>query len=68
MNNTIKYLRNTHDANGNYRRELDEVWDKIPSPFSGVIHLMDSQKPMSATDIMVASHEYAISPGKQRQI
>lgn len=52
------YLRNTH-LDDVYRREMDKVWDKIPSGFSGVAHLLDSAKPMNIADILSEAHGYA---------
>lgn len=53
-----KYLRNTH-LNGKYRKDMESVWSKIPCGFSGVVHLLHSEKPMDIADILSESHSYA---------
>lgn len=53
----MKYLRNTHNANGEYRN-LPE-WKKIPNNLSGLIHHLSPNKPMDIYDIMADIYRYA---------
>jgi hypothetical protein len=63
MNLNKLYIRNTHYKNDSgvweYRRDMYETWEKIPSGFRGVIHLLDSGRPMDLADILSAGHAYA---------
>ena len=53
-----KYLRNTH-VNGVYRKEMDEIWDKIPNELSGIIHSLDPIEWLSILEIRSELFVYA---------
>lgn len=58
LNLQKKYLRNTHNPDGSYRKDMQEKWDQIPDTFGGVIHLLDPREPMDIYDIIRESHSY----------